>query len=95
MQILKKLLGAASFYPLQGHAAAFGVGASTNNLWLYLLKALASFFFLYHLGFLSIIHQQNSPFLETGSINSVHKEETARRVTNPGPAVSGPLPAIY
>lgn len=94
MQILKSCWGLLPS-TLQGHAVAFGVRASTNNLWLYFLKVLASFFFLYRLGFLSIIYQQNSPFLETVFINSVHEEGTARRVTHPGPAVGGLLPAIY
>lgn len=44
MQTLKSCWGLLPS-TLQGHAVAFGVGASTNNLWLYLLKVLASFFF--------------------------------------------------
>lgn len=45
MQILKSCWGLLPS-TLQGHAVTFGVRASTNNLWLYLLKVLASFFSL-------------------------------------------------
>lgn len=75
MQILKKLLGAASFHPLQGHAAAFGVGASTNNLWLYLLKVLASFFFPLSFGF----SQHHPPAEQPFSWNWFYKLCSRRR----------------
>lgn len=73
----------------QGHAVAFGVGASTNNLWLYLLRVLASFFSIIW------IFQPHLPpeqtFLETISINSCSWRRNRKKSNKPRPCCQCPL----
>lgn len=84
-----KLLVAASFHSLQGHAVAFGVRASTNNLWLYLLRVLASFFLSFEFSQSHLPPKQ--PFLETISINSCSWRRNRKKSNKPRSCCQWPL----
>lgn len=89
MQILKSYWWLLSFLSLQEHAVAFGARASTNNLWLYLLRVLASFFLSFEFSQPHLPPEQ--PFLETISINSCSWRRNRKKSNKLGSCYQWPL----